>query len=250
MMATPVDEALANRARFAVKLSAVQSKVHNIRKSERNSAQGYNYASTESILAMVRPILVECGLAVLMSTRAIELAIEQSEKGGQTNTDNTAHVSLDIALIDTDTGYSETQVFDGFGKDRGDKAVPKAYTMAAKYWARTAFMIDLQADAERDAARPAAPRQPSPPAPAPQPAPRQRPAILDTPAPGTPVQGRQDLATILELKTELRISDAKFSDTLGRDFGVEKIGELTPEQAAQFQARLETAKKNVTAKAA
>lgn len=169
-----VDAALLNRARFAVKLSAAQGKVHNVPKDKRNEGQKFNYTSTESIFAMMRPILADAGLAVLMTTRSMELMDA-----------TTAHVSLDVSLIDTDTGYSETMTFDGFGKDGGDKAVPKAYTMAAKYWARIAFMIDLQADAEADdapARRTAAPRLQAAPLARSQPAPVTQPTNGHAPA--------------------------------------------------------------------
>jgi hypothetical protein len=135
---------------------------------------------------MMRPVLVESGLAVLMTTRSMEL-IEATM----------AHVSLDIALIDTDTGYSETMTFDGFGKDGGDKAVPKAYTMAAKYWARIAFMIDLQDDAEKDE-KPA--RQASPP----------RPAVV-------PTEQSTTTAPIATATNDLPASPSPFFDRINAD---------------------------------
>lgn len=94
-----------------------------------------------------------------------------------------------FTLIDTETGYSEAVSFEGYGMDYGDKAIPKALTMCAKYWARVTFMIDLQDDAEKDTPRATQPtpqgqqaqQKPQPPRPAPAPAEQKKAA---QPAPG------------------------------------------------------------------
>lgn len=174
-----VDAALMNRARFATKLAQAQRAVRNVPKSERNQQQNYNFAPTESIFSMLRPILADCGLAVLVDTVGVDKTTGTSSGGKPYDL---GRVRLDITLIDTETGYSETaHGFEGEGLDYGgDKALPKAYTMAMKYWARVMFMIDLQADAEADRARQL--RRQEPPAPA-SPAPSTAPKSTTPPPP-------------------------------------------------------------------
>lgn len=178
--ANPNDD---HAARFALKLATAQSNVRNVPKAERNRDQGYNYASAEAIFAMVRPVMAEAGLAILPTTASVELT---EVPRANDKTTQTVRVELSIRLIDTETGYTEAVTFQGYGRDYGDKAMPKAYTMAAKTFARVVLMVDLQDDAEQDsgeydqapqrppsrsrqpAQRSERPQPPTPPAPAPK----------------------------------------------------------------------------------
>lgn len=151
-MTTETDDMLLRRAKFATKLCAAQGAVRNVPKSEVNKQQHYDFASTEAIFAMLRPILVQSGLAVIVNTVSLAIAQAVNDNG---KTVETARVALDITLIDSETGYSETSRFEATGLDYGgDKAPVKAYTMAAKCWARISFMIDLQDDPDKETVAP------------------------------------------------------------------------------------------------
>ena len=238
---------LENRAKFAAKLAAVQMDVTAVPNDAWNDYQKYAYTSAEAILAMARPLFAKHDLAVLPSTRGIKLSGEDKQK--------TALVKIDLTLIDTKTGYSESSPFYGFGQDTSDKAVPKAYTMALKYGLRVLLMIDLPDDAEdgqkqpprQNAPRPAAPAPAQPKPAAPPPAPKQTPppktaapkAETGKPA-GPALVTTAMLNRITDLAGKLGYPGERLEKIVESEYKT-SLPKLTADQAGELVKRLETA---------
>lgn len=229
----PTEAMLLNRAKFAAKLAAVQMDVTAVPNDAWNDYQKYAYTSAEAILAMARPLFAKHDLAVLPSTRGIKLSGEDKQK--------TALVKIDLTLIDTQTGYSESSPFYGFGQDTSDKAVPKAYTMALKYGLRVLLMIDLPDDAEdgqkqpprQNAPRPAAPAQPKPAA--------SKPAENGNGKPAGPsLASAAQRNRITELAGKLHYTVERLGKVILDEYGVE-WEKLSEANAAQLIQRLEKA---------
>ena len=135
-------------AKIAKKLVAVMNECSHVAKNGINSFHNYKYATAEDVLQKVNESLTKNKLASIVCPTLESMVDVTNLKG---NTEHLATVTVQIHLIDSDSGES----VDLFGI-AGDKAVMKAQTAAIKY----AFMLSLciatgddpEADGKTDAA--------------------------------------------------------------------------------------------------
>lgn len=120
-------------------INAVMKDVDYVKKDGRNVQQGFAFASVEAIVSDVHAAAVKHGLTILPSYDEItDLPTGQTKNGGLVYR---VRVRLILRL-----GYgdeSQPLSFYGEGADSGDKAVPKAQTMALKQALRQVFLIEV-----------------------------------------------------------------------------------------------------------
>lgn len=126
---------------IAQKILKVAGDIGSIKKSGFNAHQKYHYPTEKDINDAVKPALEKHGVAHYWSVVDTELL-----KDGQFAVAYTEHT-----FTDTDSGESITLKAIGTGADKGDKALYKAYTGAAKYIFSKMFLIDTDDDPEKDA---------------------------------------------------------------------------------------------------
>ncbi len=123
-------------------------------KSEFNKQQKYAFVSESAISAAVRPLLAERGIWIWSSEVERDTYPLYETSSGLTMW--ATRITFQFRFIDGETGeMTEPQLYSGQGADIGDKTVPKAQSMALKYFLLKSFMLstgkdDAEADEEVD----------------------------------------------------------------------------------------------------
>jgi len=137
---------------------------------EYNPNLKYEILDADSILEMVGDALASQGVLFIPSMIHAEMTFEAREKDGRNNTKYMQHIqhalaTLELTLIDVDTGESHTATTHGSAIDFGDKALGKAQTYAIKYFFARMFLkgkSDINDEERNDATSQPAPRQSAP----------------------------------------------------------------------------------------
>lgn len=125
---------------LGAKLALVLAEIQNVKKTGHNPHFHYDYITEDSLTEHIRPLLARHGIALMF---------------GATHADDIApgrvRVWCEFTLLDRD-GNEKTVSVPGEGWDERnpDKALPKAMTMATKYWLYKTFMVSTHDDTERD----------------------------------------------------------------------------------------------------
>jgi hypothetical protein len=139
---------------IAPKLARVMGAIGPVKKSGRNSYDNYDYSTDADVFEAVRGPLAAAGVALFSGYSVINREERKTSKGGVARV---ATVLLEVLLFDESGEWLKSTVV-GEGEDRGDKAIPKAVTSAAKYWAKPTFLLATGEDVEQDSRKPE-PRQ-------------------------------------------------------------------------------------------
>lgn len=119
------------------KIMNVQQGIKTVVKSGYNSFHKYAFATERDVIAEIKPLLGREGLAVTHSV--------VSE--GAVNDITKLVVMFRITNVAKPDDFVESQAI-GYGQDKSDKGVPKAYTMALKYFFSKMFLVETGDDAE------------------------------------------------------------------------------------------------------
>lgn len=121
---------------IAKKLVKVMSECSHVIKNGQNDYHNYKYVTAEDVLQKVNASLTKHNIASIASPNLDSMVevLNRNEKK-----EHLATVSIQVHLIDGDSGESVDLFGIGSGQDAGDKAVMKAQTAAIKY----AFMLSL-----------------------------------------------------------------------------------------------------------
>lgn len=121
---------------IAKKLVKVMSECSHVIKNGQNDFHNYKYVTAEDILQKVNASLTKHNIASIVSPTLDSMVdvLNRNEKK-----EHLATVSVQVHLIDGDSGESVDLFGIGSGQDAGDKSVMKAQTAAIKY----AFMLSL-----------------------------------------------------------------------------------------------------------
>lgn len=122
--------------KIAKKLVAVMNECSHVAKNGLNTYHNYKYATAEDVLQRVNESLTKNKIASIVCPTLESLKDVTNLKG---NTEHLATVTVQIHLIDSESGESVDLFGIGSGQDAADKAVMKAQTAAIKY----AFMLSL-----------------------------------------------------------------------------------------------------------
>ena len=134
-------------AKIAKKLVAVMNECSHVAKNGINSFHNYKYATAEDVLQKVNESLTKNKLASIVCPTLESMVDVTNLKG---NTEHLATVSVQVHIIDSDSGESVDLFGIGSGQDAGDKAVMKAQTAAIKYAFMRSLCIATGDDPEAD----------------------------------------------------------------------------------------------------
>jgi hypothetical protein len=132
---------------FFKRFQNVQQKVATVTKKGTNTFHNYKYAFEADFIAVLKPLLGENGLFI---TETVVEAHNQEVITKQGNRENLVTVTVDYTIRDTESAEFITARAMGQGQDGTDKALPKALTMANKYFLAKMFQIETGDDAEND----------------------------------------------------------------------------------------------------
>lgn len=141
----------AAKKNIVQKLAEVMGELHSpLTKDKFNKQQKYAFVSESAISAAVRPLLAARGIWLWSSEVEREtFPLYETSSGLQMwNT----RITFQFRFIDGETGeMTEPQFYSGQGADIGDKTIPKAQSMALKYFLLKSFMLSTgKDDAESD----------------------------------------------------------------------------------------------------
>jgi hypothetical protein len=110
--------------------------------------QGWTYASFDAIANVLRPVLAKHELSIAPTMDNVTIAEGGKSQAGKTEYIATANISL--ALMHS-SGAMRVTKHQGQGSDYSDKAINKAWTVAAKYALMRLFLISTGEKDENDA---------------------------------------------------------------------------------------------------
>lgn len=164
--------------------AAALADIHQIGFDSKHS-QGWEYASFDAIANVLRPVLAKHELSIAPTMDTVEVSERGQSRSGNTELMATAHISL--ALMHSNGAMRITK-HQGQGSDYSDKAINKAWTVAAKYALMRLFLISTGEKDEDDGEEPKGkqavqqkPAQPKPTATVVPPAANGKPATAEPP---------------------------------------------------------------------
>lgn len=128
-----------NPAALFQKLAIIMGQVTRLKKTGRNNAQNYAFATDADVLDTLRPMLAEQHIAFFASMVECKFGSAGNTSSGKPQTHVKA--TFEFILCCGDTGVTYTSRWTGEAIDSGDKAVSKAATSALKYWLLKTFMM-------------------------------------------------------------------------------------------------------------
>lgn len=131
------------------KIANIQQSIGTVIKGGFNDHFKYKFARERDVVAEVKPLLKEQGLAITHSV----LKEEEIEHGTTSSGAKKYLTKLTIEFRITNVKDPADFVLStamGSGQDGEDKGVPKAYTMALKYFLSKMFLIETGDDAEEE----------------------------------------------------------------------------------------------------
>lgn len=129
------------------KIANVQQNVQVVAKLGLNDFHKYKYAYERDYIAEIKPLLGAEGLVIVQT---VKNCVERDVTTSKGATENRATVTVAYTIRDTETGQGHTVTFVGQGQDATDKAIPKALTMANKYFLAKTFQVETSDDAENE----------------------------------------------------------------------------------------------------
>lgn len=147
------------------KLHTVMQGIDRIPKNGRHG-QGYPYVLESDLIEAVRQLLIDVGLVFLESEVGHG---EREVEVGNGKTNIIVDATFRMMFVDIDTGARVSGQFSGASLDNTDKGLPKASTLATKFWMMRSFLVVSGEDTDdadptprtsaRRAARRSTPRQ-------------------------------------------------------------------------------------------
>jgi hypothetical protein len=155
------------------KIATIMAEISRIPKRGRHSNLRYDYVQEADLMDLLRDRMADQGVVIFPSVRAHQM-LESRDDRGRVNFLTT--VTLEITMIDSESGDELTTTWIGQGMDAGDKGYYKAYTGAIKYFMLKTFLISTGDEATTPMPPPheRRPRQPGP-----EPPPHQEPPTTD-----------------------------------------------------------------------
>lgn len=131
---------------LARKIALIIGEIGNVPKNGRNTFHKYDYVLEADLTRALGPLLAAHKIAFFPS---VVDATEVPGKGAK-GQDTLATVTLEITIVDGESGDTMVVRWRGQGMDSGDKAYYKAYTGAIKYFLMKTFLVDTGDDPEID----------------------------------------------------------------------------------------------------
>jgi hypothetical protein len=117
-------------------LSAVRADLPGIGKDDRNTQEGFNFRSSETINRVLSPVLAKHGVVLVPKSTVREVVASPAMKDGWQD----VYLTIDWTIYGPD-GSSITARTNGVGRDKVDRGANKAATQAYKYLVLQLFGI-------------------------------------------------------------------------------------------------------------
>lgn len=132
------------------KLAKIRQELKYTEKRGFNTFHKYDYVMAEDIAADLGKTLADAGIIITRDDLNVQYAELKNAKG---ETEIEARLTCIYVLRDSESGDYLRYASAGCGRDKGDKAIYKAFTGAFKYFFIQAFAMPLGEDPEKDERR-------------------------------------------------------------------------------------------------
>jgi hypothetical protein len=129
---------------LAAKIAKVMGAIEHVPKNGYNNYHKYEYSSDDDVMQSLRPEMAEHNLAVFHSVTDREATQVETSNGTAWKT----VITMEITIVDGDSGQSYTSTWMGEADDSQDKGLYKAFTSGIKYWALKSFLLSADSDVE------------------------------------------------------------------------------------------------------
>jgi len=120
-------------------LNNVMKDVGAVKKGDRNTTQNYSFRGVDAVVNAVYPALLEHGVTVQPNVRSYDYGTVEVGQGERRKPMGHARVVVEYTFTSSEDGSSVTASAAGEAMDSGDKATPKAMSIAL----RTALLQSL-----------------------------------------------------------------------------------------------------------
>ncbi len=130
-------------ARILGLVDGIEKKGHAEVRKDGVVQYAYDYITESDLMAAVRPLLADAGIAVYYSDEILK--IDTSARGAML-----VHVRAELRLVDGESGEESSLTGEAIAVDYGDKAANKAKTNAVRYLLWKTFLVPSDVDPEQD----------------------------------------------------------------------------------------------------
>lgn len=131
------------------KIFNIQQDIHTVIKSGYNDFHKYKFAKERNVIAEVKPLLGREGVVITHTVLKEEEVPHGSSQKGDEKYLTKLTFKFRLTNVKDVNDFIEGDAI-GTGQDKEDKGVPKAYTMALKYFLSKMFLIETGDDSEND----------------------------------------------------------------------------------------------------
>lgn len=131
------------------KIANIQQGIHVVIKGGTNEHFKYKFARERDVVAEVKPLLGKEGLVITHSVLKEEEIEHGTTSSGAKKYLTKLTIRFRITNVKDKDDFIEADAM-GSGQDGEDKGIPKAYTMALKYFLSKMFLIETGDDAEEE----------------------------------------------------------------------------------------------------
>jgi hypothetical protein len=120
------------------KIAVIMAEISRVPKRGRHSGLRYDYVQEADLMDLLRDRMADQGVVIFPSVREHNMVESRDDRG---RVQFLTTVTMEITLIDSESGDQLTTNWIGQGMDPGDKGYYKAYTGAIKYFLLKTFLI-------------------------------------------------------------------------------------------------------------
>lgn len=131
------------------KIANIQQSIHTVLKSGYNDHFKYSFVKERDMIAEIKPLLGREGIVITHSVLKEEEIEHGTTSAGSKKFLTKLTIKFRLTNVKDKDDFIEADAI-GSGQDGEDKGVPKAYTMALKYFLSKMFLVETGNDAEND----------------------------------------------------------------------------------------------------
>jgi hypothetical protein len=137
-MTESVENAAPKGRPLVRKIASIMAEISRVPKRGRHSGLRYDYVQEADLMDLLRDRMADQGVVIFPSVREHRMVESRDDRG---RVQFLTTVTMEITLIDSESGDQLTTSWIGQGMDAGDKGYYKAYTGAIKYFLLKTFLI-------------------------------------------------------------------------------------------------------------
>ena len=147
-----------NLSKLCKKILAITTEIGKVAKDGNNTHSNYHYITYEQMNLKMRELLPKYNLAIIPEITEVR----ETQYQAKNNTGVRSLVKATFQIVDCDTGFSITKIWNGGDQDVGGKSLSQATTECHKRFLLKLFNVSSKGDVDPDSRTESMPNQPQP----------------------------------------------------------------------------------------